>query len=294
MYTYIIMFSWCCKDHCLYNYEINQIQYDEIMNKLENSETFSITTLVKQNRNNDFFNFLIVLADKHYTKTHFWRKNSLYDALCQEDFPGIIDIVNQKDLKSSLNYIIKEAITLKKLYIKLPKENLYVDSLKYEENLLNSITNEFLRVISTLKPISIKIQIFNQNKNDIDFDVNSLISFQGIDIGSGVKNQQTNNSNNKKEWLLTFRNDKNKMDLSCFLDKTKFYYLPKYNEWIDLIHNRVTYNVNTAKYVYEHTTDNNINLEFLQKMKVLSIDCKYKKSKYENIRFEYEIDYYPL
>lgn len=63
---------------------------------------------------------------------------------------------------------------------------------------------------------------------------------------------------------------------------------------MDLINNRVSYNVNTAKYVYEHTIDNNINLEFMQRMKVISIDCKYQQSKYENIRFEYEIDYYPL
>jgi len=288
------MFFWCFEDHCLYNYEINISQYDKIIDKLENSEMFTITTLVKQNRNNDFFNFLIVLSDKHYTTKYFWNKKSLYENLCDQDFPGIINIVNQKDLISSSTYIIKESIVLKKLYIKLPKENLYIDFLKYEEHLLNSITNEFLRVISTLKPMSIKIQIFNQNKNDIDFDINSVISFQGIDIGSGMKNQQTNNSNNRKEWLLTFRKDKNKMDLSCFLDKTKFYYLPKYNEWIELIHNRVSYSVNTAKYVYEHTTDNNINLEFMQKMKFLSIDCKYQQSKYENIRFEYEIDYYPL
>ena len=288
------MFALCCKDHCLYNYEINETQYNEIMDRLEHSETFTITTLVKQNQENDFLNFLIVLADKHYTKTHFWRKKSLYHELSEQDFPGIINIVNQSEVKSSSNYIIKDTVSLKKLYIKLPKENLYIDSLKFEENLLNSITNEFLRVISTLKPMSIKIQIFNQNKNEIEFDVNTMISFQGTDLGIGMKNQQTNNSNNKKEWLLTFRKDNSKMDLSCFLDKSKFYYLPKYSEWIDLIHNRMSYNVNTAKYVYEHTTDNNINIEFLEKMKFLSIDCKYKKSKYENIRFEYEIDYYPL
>lgn len=106
------MLSWCCKDHCLYNYEINQTQYDNIINQLENSETFSITTLVKQNRKNDFFNFLIVLADKHYTTTHFWKKKSLYQELFEQDFPGTIDIINQRDLKLSSNFIIKEAVVL--------------------------------------------------------------------------------------------------------------------------------------------------------------------------------------
>jgi hypothetical protein len=288
------MFSCLCKDYCIQNYELNQNQYDKIMDKIENNETFTITTLVKQNRQNDFIRFLIVLADKHYQIKHFWSSQSLYDKLLKEEFPGTIDIVKLEDLQKSTDFIVKEAVVLKKLYIRLPKENLYIDSSKYEEYLINSITNEFLRVISTLKPMSIKIQMFNQNKNEFEFDVNTSISFQGVDLGSDVKNQQTNNSSNKKEWLLTFRKDKIKMDLSCFLDSSKFYYLPKYTEWTDLIHNRVNYNVNTAKYVYEHTIDNNINLEFVEKMKFLNIDCKYKKSKYENIRFEYEIDYYPL
>jgi len=278
------------------------------MDSFENNQTKSITTLVKKNRQNDFLNFLIVLADKHYMKK-WWTGKCLYDDLLEQDFPGDIKIINQNDLQKSQEqksqeqksqeqksqeYIIKDAVVLKKLYIRLPKENLYIDSSKYEEYLLNSITNEFLRIISTLKPMSIKLKIFNQNNNEIEFDMNTSISFQGIDVGSGVKNQQTNNSNNTKEWLLTFRKTNSRIDLSCFLDKTKFYYLPKYVEWTDLIHNRVNYNVNTAKYVYEHTIDNNIDIGFVEKMKVLNIECKYKKSKYENLRFEYEIDYYPL
>ena len=307
------MFCWCCDNLCMYNYEINNQEYLKIMDSFENNQTKSITSLVKQNRQNDFLNFLIVLADKHYMKK-FWTGKCLYDDLLEQDFPGAIKIINQNDLQKSQeqksqeqksqeqksqeqksqDYIIKDAVVLKKLYIRLPKENLYIDSSKYEEYLLNSMTNEFLRIISTLKPMSIKLKIFNQNNNEIEFDMNTSISFQGIDVGSGVKNQQTNNSNNTKEWLLTFRKNKSRIDLSCFLDKTKFYYLPKYVEWTDLIHNRVNYNVNTAKYVYEHTIDNNIDIGFVEKLKVLNIECKYKKSKYENLRFEYEIDYYPL
>jgi hypothetical protein len=263
------------------------------MQSIEENKKTNITTLVQQNRQNDFVNFLIVLGDKHY-KPKFWTTFSLYDKLFVAEFPGKVNIINENQLKNNNDIIIKDTVVLKKLYIQLPKENLYIDSSKFEDYLLNSITNEFLRIISTLKPMSIKLKIFNQNNNDIEFNVNTSISFQGIVVESGCKNQQTNNSSNKKEWLLTFTKDNKRIDLSCFLDKTKFYYLPKYVEWLDLIHNRVTYNVNTAKYVYEHTLDNNIDIEFIEKMKILNIDCKYKKSKYENLRFEYEIDYFPL
>jgi hypothetical protein len=287
------MFCWCFDNPCIYNYEIDTQKYLKILESFENKDSKSITSLVKQNRQNDFLIFLIVLADKHYVKK-FWSGKSLHDKLSEEEFPGDMAIINQKELQQKNEYIIKDAVVLKKLYIRLPKENLYIDSSKYEEYLLNSITNEFLSIIATLKPMSIKLQIFNQNNNEIDFDVNTSISFQGVDIGSDMKSQQTNNSNNKKEWLLTFRKNKSHIDLSQFLDKNKFYYLPKYTEWTDIIHNRINYNVNTTKYVYEHTNDNSIDIGLVEKMKVLNIECKYKKSKYENLRFEYEIDYYPL
>lgn len=286
------MFCGCFEKNCFYNYEFDEKTYNNLMNSFIDNKTQTISTLVKKNRNNDYFNFLIVLADKHYNPK--FCKKSLYDYLIEQDFPGQIDIINEKELKKKEDFIIKDTVVLKKLYIKSPKENLYIDSSKYEEYLLNSITNEFLRVISTLKPMSIKLKIYNQNKNEIEFDINTSISFQGFDATSGVKNQNTTNSNNKKEWLLTFTKNNKRMDLSCFLDKTKFYYLPKNTEWTELINNRVAYNVNIANYVYEHTIDNNINIEFLQKMKVLNIDCKYKKSNYENLKFEYEIMYYPL
>jgi hypothetical protein len=286
------MFCHCLEKNCLYNYEFDDATYKKIMKSFDDSKKMTITSLVKQNRKNDFLNFLIVLSDKHYKPNFF--KHSLYDSLLQYDFPGNVNIVNQKKLQENEAFIIKDTVILKKLYMRLPKENLYVDSSKYEEHLLHSITNEFLRVISSLKPMSIKLKIYNQNKKNIDFDVNASVSFQGLDASSGVKNQQITNSDNKKEWLLTFVKQDKKIDLSCFLDKTKFYYLPKNADWGELIHNRINYNVNTASYVYEHTMDDNMDVEFLQKMKFLTIDCKYKKSVYENIRFEYEIMYYPL
>lgn len=56
--------------------------------------------------------------------------------------------------------------------------------------------------------MSIKIKIYNQNKNDIDFNMNTAISFSGLDIHNGVKNQITTDTCNKKEWLLTFTKKK--------------------------------------------------------------------------------------
>jgi hypothetical protein len=273
---------------CIKNMIINENDYNKIMENNNNEK--SITSYVIKNRKNDYTNFLIILGDKHYKKNFF--NNSVYDYLKNYDLPGKLLIINENELNN--NIIINENIILKKLYIKAHKENLYIDALKYEDFLLNSITNEFLHIISMLSPMSIKIKIYNQNKNDIDYDINSLLSFQGIDLENSIKNQNIENSNNNKEWLLTFSNKNKIIDLSYFLDKKKFYYLPVKNDWLELINNRIKYNVNSANYLYEYSKDNDINLEFLQKMKYIKIDWKYKKRKYENLKFEYEIKYYSL
>ena len=289
------MFSNCCchcTETCLY-YEIDEDQYHALLKKFKQNDIKKVTfsSYVKKNRQNDYLNFLVVLMDKHYKSSVFHK--SVYDSLLNCEFPGKIDIIHHNDLSNN-EFIIKDNVVFKKLYIKSLKENLYIDALKYEDFLLNSITNEFLHVISVLKPMSIKLKIYNQNKHDIDFDVNTSISFQGFDVGNGVKNQNTTDTNHKKEWLLTFTKNNKPIDLSRFLDKNKFYYLPKNNEWLELINNRVNFNVNTANYVYEHCVNENIDFEFLQKMKFLKVDFKYKKNNYENLRFEYEIIYYPL
>lgn len=290
------MFTCHCPDYnfCFKNISIDKTKYLEDNNlhyQMNPDPSISITSLVKKNRQNEFTQFLIILGDKHYKKRFF--SPSIYEYLNEIEFPGIVNIVKQSDLSNN-QYIIRDHITLKKVYIKSYKENLYIDSSQYEDFLLNSITNEFLHVISVLNPSSIKIKIYNQNKNNIDFDMNTSISFQGLDIGNGVRNQNTTDTNNKKEWLLTFTKKNGSIDLSCFLDTSKFYYLPKKSEWLDLIYNRTHYNVNTANYVYEHNSDSNHNIHFLQNIKFIKIDANYKKTNNQNLRFEYEINYFPL
>lgn len=298
----------CFDSFCFKNAFLDENNYEKIIQKMNNHhfnsnsltnkypyKIESINSLVKRNRHNEIFTFLVILADKHYKpryKDFYWGK-SLYERLINCDFPGKLDIIHQDNLSSN-QFIIKDNVVLKKLYIKSYKENLYIDAFQYDDYLLNSITNEFLHVISVLKPMSIKIKIYNQNKNDIDFNMNTAISFSGLDINNGVKNQITTDTCNKNEWLLTFTKKNNHVDLSCFLDKNKFYYLPKKTEWLELIQNRVHYNVNTANYIYEHNSDNIFDFEFLQNIKCLKFDIKYKHTNYSNLKFEYEIIYYPL
>ena len=81
---------------------------------------------VKKNRQNDYLNFLVVLMDKHYRPGIFQK--SVYDSLLNCEFPGKVDIIHHNDLSNN-EFIIKDNVVFKKLYIKSPKENLYIDAL---------------------------------------------------------------------------------------------------------------------------------------------------------------------
>jgi len=251
----------------------------------------SLTYALHKKRCNEYLNFLIVLSDKDYIKGCTGK--SYFDRIDSTEFPGNLVILNKNELDNT-EYIIDGTVTLRKLYIQLPKEKLYVDTSRYEELLLNSITAEFLRVVSTLKPQKIKLKIYNQNNSEVKFNLNTSVTFNNVEIGGAFNNQQTNDSNSRKEWILTFLNNKHKIDMRCFLDNSSFYYLPKKSNWNDLIRSRVKLGMNTARYIYEHTIENGIDTDFLSKMKLWNVECKYKKYRYENLIFEYDIEYYPV
>jgi len=100
------MFSLCCND-CLYNEE-------------------------SKNKKNAFFNFLIILPDEYHKKI-FWESLSLSNKIYIQDFPGNIDIIYKQELQENTEFIINDTVVLKKIYVKILNDNIYIDSSKYEE-----------------------------------------------------------------------------------------------------------------------------------------------------------------
>lgn len=129
------MFSLCCND-CLY--------YEELKNK-----------------KNAFFNFLIVLPDEYHKKI-FWESLSLSNKVYIQDFPGNIDIIYKQELQENSNFIINDTVVLKKIYIKIPNEKIYIDSSKYQQ----CITTDFLATITMLNSFIVQYnRLFEQRRD---------------------------------------------------------------------------------------------------------------------------------
>lgn len=114
------MFHNCFDSFCFKNAFLDENNYDKIIQKLNNdpsdtnymnNKIESIHSLVKRNRQNEFFTFLVILADKHYKTSYMNLCKSIYDKLSACEFPGKVNIIHQNDLSSN-QFIIKDNIVL--------------------------------------------------------------------------------------------------------------------------------------------------------------------------------------
>jgi len=271
-----------------------------------NISSKSITSILLQNKKNDFLEFLIILCDDDYKGTFFYK--SMYDNLLKQRkyFNDNINIVNKKDIKKSNEYLIDGMANLHKLYIKLPKENLYVDSSQFHNRYLNSKINELISVFTVLKAKCIKVTIESQTENNFKLNLSAGVKMNGVSFKTGAEKTQDKNNKLKSDWELEFFQGNNgnngnngnctsnKININEFADEKRFYYLPKEAEWIDAIRKRVSQNVSSDKFTYSYSDTNDIKYKAFTNLQLFNISCDYNKKQFENININYEIEYYPL
>ena len=263
-----------------------------------NISSKSISSILIQNKKNDFLEFLIILCDDDYKGTFFYK--SMYDNLLKQRkyFNDNINIVNKKDIKKSNEYLIDGMANLHKLYIKLPKENLYVDSSQFHNRYLNSKINELISVFTVLKAKCIKVTIDSQSENNFKFNLSAGVKMNGVSFKTGAEKTQDKSNKLKSDWELEFFQNgnctSNKININEFADEKRFYYLPKEAEWIDAIRKRVSQNVSNDKFTYSYSDTNDIKYKAFTNLQLFNISCDYNKKQFENININYEIEYYPL
>ena len=271
----------------------------------------SISSILTKNKKNDFLEFLIILGDDDYKSAFYYK--STYENLQKQRkfFNDNLNIVNKKDITKNNEYLIDGMATLKKLYIKLPKENLYVNSSQFHNRYLNSKINELISVFTVLKAKHIKVTIDLQTENNFKFNLSAGVKMNGVSFKSGIEKSKDSSNKLQSNWELDFfqnnnnnntnanhnnnnNNNNNKININEFADEKRFYYLPKEAEWIDAIRKRVSQNVSSDKFTYSYSDTNDIKYKAFTNLQLFDVSCDYNKKQFENITINYEIEYYPL
>ena len=267
----------------------------------------SLSSILTKNKKNDFLEYLIILLDDNYKSSFMF--NSIYDNLLKQNkyFNDNLTIINKKDITKSNKYLIDGMANTQELYIKLPKENLYVLSSQFHNRYLNSKINELISIFSVLKAKRIKVSIQSEKENNFKLNINAGVNVNGVNIKAGAENSKNTNKNLQSDWDLEFFQNSNgsnsgngnnggntKININEFADDKRFYYLPKESEWIDAIRNRVSQNVCSDKFTYSYTDTNDIKYKAFTNLKLFTIKCEYNNKQFENLKINYEIEYYPL
>jgi hypothetical protein len=187
-------------------------------------------------------------------------------------------------------YIIDGPVQTKTLYIKMPKENVYVESTKYQEKQFHSKFNELISIFSELNAKKVNFYFHNMDERSLQIDSKLRVT---PSIQKNVQLDESNTQNMRKKMSIDFdrRKDHN-IDINRFADSSKFYYLPKEFDWIEVIRNRINGNMKNQKYSFIFSNDYRFRSNFYDSLKKLEIEFGYASYKYNEIHIEYEVEYY--
>jgi len=263
-------------------------------------------------RTNIEMSFLILLMEEDYVKLprYCFKSNKDRISTSRGNFPGTLHIrhyadMNLLDLKKE--FIIEGHALPKQLYVRLPKENIYVPYENYSTKYLNSKLAELRDLFIHLKAKKIVITKTEIVGNKIGAAANIGSSRIG-GVGAGFENETIMQNQFKEE--LYFDADNKPIDTSFFSRantscenyfahannyvKPKFYYLPQEYEWEDIIERRLNNKLVQDKYTYYHSDTRILKANLMNRLKIFDINIDVEKNEQRVLKIEYDIEYHPL
>ena len=244
------------------------------------------------------FQFLILLSDKYFIKKlgilppkKYYIKNII--------LPGKLIIEKYSDWNCINKYSFESNPIPDQIYVKLPKEKVYVQYTDYEYKLLESRFNEFYDILAVIGARYIKMSkvIKNVKNNEqtvgigVDMDLGMKTSCENTTIENKVslKNEQDTAVFLTQE--MNFNNDK---DPNLYkLIHNNYYYLPNQIDLQSLIIRRIENNQTKDKYTYIHNQNSLLSTKVLTRLNKfnvgLNVDIDVTLKQISNFKIEYEI-----
>jgi len=265
------------------------------ISKTNLSKSLHIYSLFDGVKLNDFNEFLIVLSDYYNNLLcilPFFHKeiDSILSQKCF--FPRKLHVKYESEIREDIsgNFNIKGVVQLKTLYIKLPKENIYVDFGIYQEEIFESKFNELLNIFASLNAKYVDFYFHNMDTYIENFATSASLS--KVEAGENILSNHTIQS---KRRIRAEYADKSQtpFDPQKFKDKKTFYYLPKEHGWRNVIKNRLENKMLTQEYIYKYSESSFFGIDFYNCLKRLNVKFHYASEKYNEVKIEYFIEYWP-
>jgi len=248
--------------------------------KFNTRDAIALRESIVDLRTNDLIDYAVVLPDSDFKSWLFFPSRA--DAL-RLQIPGL-QILTDHDVRQNV-LIFERAPRHHVLYLKLPKEGLFIEASEFQDRVVQSELGEFISVLARLGAQSVTVNFVNGLVKD------SSAHFLVPHVGAHA--EMTTAHNGSKQWIQRFA-DTQTIHPDAFKDPVTYFYLPKHPDWVDLITNRLQYSGLEARYTYRHCSRSAASAGLIAKLKGFGVDCNFSSSALSCSELDYEIIYYPL
>lgn len=252
----------------------------------------------------DIMEFLVVFQDDDYVKDCAGLAKSYSDKIIKErgKLPGILHTINMLEINEILSedgrtpkYIIKGTTLPHIMYIRLPREQLYVQSDKWEYEYMKSQIQELIVIFGLLGAKKISYNVSGSAKSNVNIGAEVTAGNLPIDVGASVCKGKNNSSHLSGD--IVFPEPETELeapDVDVFIQHDGIYYLPRMFHWTTMVENRLERGVLSDSFDYQFQSDVALSASVTAKFQSLGISCNIGGDKMESSRVMFNIEYYPM
>lgn len=248
----------------------------------------------------DIMEFMIVLQPNDFEATcpmslsYQEKVNSLGKKL-----PGYFHCVNLFDVNKIENgntipkYLFQDIVLPRVMYIKLPKENIFVTADKWEHEYLKSQFHEIIRIFGILGAKTITYQVTNSTEANIS--AAATITVGELPVGGDIEIKEGKNKTSVLSGELVYPKPRNNVPReSDLIDANGIYYLSKKYDWQSMCRRRIERRVLEDKFHFQFTNTMSFSASASAKLAKLGIGCNIVSDKLNDFSISFEIEYYPI
>lgn len=257
-------------------------------------------------RESDILEFMIVLKPVDYHNIcPLVPSYSQRLRRSEGSFPGILHIVNINSINKidkktgQALYTFQDIVIPRVLYLKLPKEGVYVRHDSWEYEYLKSQIQEIIYIFALLGAKTVNYEVINSssNKSSTGVDLNMQHLSSGIAVESGVKVSRGNSLSSELSGSLEFseaRGGTKRPTIDLLLKSKNIHYLARKYDWRQMCIQRIERSVSSDNFHFMYHSDMYIDANMSAAINSLGIGFQLKNSQLNSLSIKFSVEYYPL
>jgi hypothetical protein len=237
--------------------------------------------------------FMVLFESEDFEETFFFKNMVEKAKIVAKKLPGKFHTYDIADIEKH-NLQIKGMPILHILYVKLPKECIYIPSEEWDEEYFNAQMLETINTWTELGAKEIKFSSHRIMKNKATVEASLGGGFADVNLDIGGKYVSSKNEDGKISGKISIDSPKDKKydNYITFIENHDLFYISKIPQWRNIIGYKINNpSVNHIDFQYAFTRGFYCNLKLHAKFNDIGISIGVSNSNNQESIVEYDVDF---